>query len=99
MRSMVSCANGGRPVLASGEATAINGTSSRQGTTSCWRRWILTSRSVFGRRGQHHQLHLVQERRFALRLMPRFSPISARFFMTQVFRFVGLHAIGNCTGF
>ena len=34
MRSMVSCANGGRPVAATGEATAINATSSRQGTTS-----------------------------------------------------------------
>jgi hypothetical protein len=34
MRSMASCAKGGRPVLATGEAAAINATSSRYGTTS-----------------------------------------------------------------
>jgi len=61
MRSMVSCANGGRPVAATGEATAINATSSRHGTTNS-----ISSRNTALR----------------VRLVLKFSPSSACFFMT-----------------
>ncbi len=61
MRSMVSCANGGRPVAATGEATAINAPSSRHGTTSS-----ISSKNTALR----------------VRLVLKFSPSSACFFMT-----------------
>jgi hypothetical protein len=74
MRSMVSsCANGGRPVLATGEAVAIRETSSRHGTTNS-----ISSRNTALR----------------VRLVLRFSPSSACFFMTQLFRRSRAHTIG-----
>ncbi len=78
MRSMVSCAKGGRPVLATGEAVAIRETSSRHGTTSS-----ISSRNTALR----------------VRLVLRFSPSSACFFMTGLFLASDLHTIGDCTGF
>lgn len=72
MRSMVSCANGGRPVVATGEACAISPTSSRHGTTSS-----ISSRNTALR----------------VRLVLKFSPRLACFFMMQLLCRAHVHTI------